>query len=196
MISYISGKLAHKEASFAVIEANGVGYELKISLQTYAALPEEGAVCRLFTFLNIREDAHILYGFWESSEKSLFLHLISVSGVGPAMALIMLSSMSAPEIRGAIIQENIRVIQGIKGIGAKTAQRLVLELKDRMLKDGGDSDIAAAYSGAGGSRRAEALAALVTLGVARAVAEKSLDAILKKYGENVSVEELIKLSLR
>lgn len=196
MIAYISGKLVQKEPSYAVIEANGVGYELKISLQTYAALPENGLPCRLYTFLSIREDAHVLYGFWESAEKHLFLHLISVSGVGPAIALIMLSSMSASEIRAAILQENVRTIQTIKGIGSKTAQRLVLELKDRISKEGYETETLATGSGATGGKRNEALTALVTLGVPRAAAEKSIDTILKKYGNDISIEELIKLSLR
>lgn len=193
MIAYISGSLTHKEPSIAIIEAHGVGYEMRISLQTYSALPDNGSPCRLFTYLNIRDDAHVLYGFWESEEKHLFLHLISVTGIGPAIALIMLSSMSASEIRTAILQENIRAIQSIKGIGAKTAQRLILELKDRILKDGFVSD---APTPEAGNQRSEALSALVTLGVARATAEKSIDAILKKYGNSISVEELIKLSLR
>lgn len=193
MIAYISGSLTHKEPSIAIIEAHGVGYEMRISLQTYGALPDNGSPCRLFTYLNIRDDAHVLYGFWESEEKHLFLHLISVTGIGPAIALIMLSSMSASEIRTAILQENIRAIQSIKGIGAKTAQRLILELKDRILKDGFVSD---APTPEAGIQRSEALSALVTLGVARATAEKSIDAILKKYGNSISVEELIKLSLR
>jgi len=193
MFAYISGKLAHKEPSHAIIDANGVGYELKISLQTYASLPDNGNACRLFTYLSVREDAHVLYGFWESEEKNLFLHLTSVSGIGPAIALIMLSSMSATEIRTAILQENIRVIQSIKGIGAKTAQRLILELKDRIAREGFE---AADPVPDAGNKRNEALSALVTLGVARAAAEKSIDAILKKYGNSISVEELIKLSLR
>lgn len=196
MIAYISGKLTHKDPSYAIIEAGGVGYEIKISLQTYSAMPENGSPCRLYTFLNIRDDAHILYGFWESTEKQLFLHLISVSGVGPAIALIMLSSMSASEIKSAILQENIRTIQSIKGIGSKTAQRLILELKDRIRKEGYEAEAVSAEHTLAGGKRSEALAALVTLGVARAAAEKSIDAILKKYGDNVTVEELIKLSLR
>jgi Holliday junction DNA helicase RuvA len=194
MIAYISGKITQKDPSFAVIEANGVGYEIKISLQTYSAMPELGSPGKLYTYLSIREDAHVLYGFWESGEKLLFLHLISVSGIGPSIALIMLSSMSASEIRGAILQEDIRTIQSIKGIGAKTAQRLILELKDRVMKEGLETSVP--QSNKSNSKRSEALSALVTLGVVRTVAEKSIDTIIKRYGDDISVEELIKLSLR
>ena len=196
MIAFISGKLAHKEPSHAIIDAGGVGYELKISLQTYTALPDSGAACKLHTYLSIREDAHVLYGFWESGEKQLFLHLISVSGVGPSIALIMLSSMSASEIRSSILQEDVRAIQAIKGIGSKTAQRLVLELKDRIQKEGFDVEKVVSMSQQINAKRSEALSALVTLGVLRSAAEKSLDMIIKKYGDDISVEELIKLSLR
>lgn len=196
MIAYISGKVTLKEPTYAVIEANGVGYEIRISLQTYAAMPEIGSLGKLYTYLNIREDAHVLYGFWESAEKHLFLHLVSVSGVGPSIALIMLSSMSASQIRNAILQDDIRTIQSIKGIGSKTAQRLILELKDRMIKEGFEVGALEPQTGNTQGKRNEALSALVTLGVLRSSAEKSVDAILKRYGDDISVEELIKLSLR
>ncbi len=195
MIAFIAGRLAEKEPSNVVIEANGVGYEIRISLQTYAVLPETGTPCKLYTYLSIREDAHVLYGFWESTEKHLFLHLISVSGVGPAMALVMLSSMSAQEIRSAILKEDLRAIQSIKGVGSKTAQRLILELKDRIKKEGFEAEPASGSQTMSG-KRSEALSALVTLGVPRSAAEKSIETILKKYGDNISIEELIKLSLR
>lgn len=195
MIAFITGRLAEKEPSNVVIEANGVGYEIRISLQTYAVLPENGTPCKLYTYLSIREDAHVLYGFWESTEKHLFLHLISVSGVGPAMALVMLSSMSAQEIRSAILKEDLRAIQSIKGVGSKTAQRLILELKDRIKKEGFEAEPASGSQTMSG-KRSEALSALVTLGVPRSAAEKSIETILKKYGDNISIEELIKLSLR
>ncbi len=196
MIAFITGRLAEKEPSNVVIEANGVGYEIRISLQTYAVLPETGTPCKLYTYLSIREDAHVLYGFWESTEKHLFLHLISVSGVGPAMALVMLSSMSAQEIRSAILKEDLRAIQSIKGVGSKTAQRLILELKDRIKKEGFEAGIPSSGAETMSGKKSEALSALVTLGVPRSAAEKSIETILKKYGDNISIEELIKLSLR
>ncbi len=196
MIAYITGKLAHKEPSFAIIEANGVGYEIRISLQTYGALPERDAHCKLYTYLNIREDAHLLYGFVDVEEKQLFLQLTSVSGVGPATALVMLSSLSAGEIAHAILTEDARLIQTIKGIGGKTAQRIILELKDKVKKDNFSAAAAVTVRSPAQQKRNEALAALTTLGIARPVAEKSIDAILKREGETVSVEQLIKLALR
>ncbi len=195
MYAYIEGKLAYKDPAYSVIDAGGVGYEVKISLQTFAALPDIGERCRLQVYLSIREDAHVLFGFVESDEKQLFLLLTGISGIGPSTALVMLSSLSAQEIRHAIVQEDIRTLQSIKGLGPKTAQRVVLELRDKMRKDQMTIPIVPASGGQGGVR-SEALAALTTLGLARAVAEKSVDAILKKTGGDISLEQLIKQALR
>ncbi|MFN6946138.1 MAG: Holliday junction branch migration protein RuvA, partial [Cytophagaceae bacterium] len=129
MIAYVDGKLVHKEPAYVIIETNGLGYEIKISLQTYSSL-QEGERCKLLTYFHVKEDAHTLYGFSSSLEKKVFMDLISISGVGPNTALTCLSSMSAPEIAQAISNEDVRTIQNIKGIGAKTAQRIILELKD------------------------------------------------------------------
>ncbi|MFT4033566.1 MAG: Holliday junction branch migration protein RuvA [Siphonobacter sp.] len=194
MIAYLEGKLAYKEPAYVIVDVQGVGYEARISLQTFSNLPEASEKCRLFTFLSIREDAHVLYGFHETNEKQLFLDLVSVSGIGPNTALVMLSSLSAPEIRQAIVMEDLRVIQGIKGIGAKTAQRVILELKDKLKKDqfAAPSNLIA---GPTVGVRNDAIAALIVMGIPRPVAEKSVDTILKKQPD-VSVEELIKLSLR
>ena len=196
MFAYIVGKLAHKEPSFAIIEANGVGYEIRISLQTYGVLPMIEERCKLFTFFNVREDAHLLYGFSELREKYLFQHLTSVSGIGPATALIMLSSLSTDEINSAIVNEDIKSIQSIKGIGSKTAQRIILELKDRIQKENLLTSSPIVVDKSSNMKRAEALAALITLGIARPVAEKSLDAIIKKEGSDISIEQMIKLALR
>ncbi|WP_026994596.1 Holliday junction branch migration protein RuvA [Flectobacillus major] len=197
MIAYIDGKLTYKDPAYVVIDVNGVGYELKISLQTYAALQDGVERCKLFTYLNIREDAHILYGFKEPDEKSLFLDLISVSGIGPNTALIMLSSLSSAEIRNALVSEDVKTIQSIKGIGAKTAQRAIIELKDKLKKEQMLAGPQTSFLPTTGSKvRNEALAALVTLGIPKNVAEKSIEAIVKKEGDNLTVEQLIKLALR
>ncbi len=197
MIAYLDGKLTYKDPTFAIIDIHGLGYEIKISLQTFSNLPAPGERCKLFTWLYVREDAQILFGFSVPDEKDLFLDLISVSGIGPSTALVMLSSLSSQEIRHAIIQEDVRVVQSIKGIGSKTAQRVILELKDKMKKSSLLGDISIPVGQASGSAvRSEALSALVTLGIARPAAEKSLDMILKTKGNDISLEELIKLALR
>jgi len=194
MIAYIDGKLTHKDPTFVIIDVNGIGYQIKISLNTYAKLVE-GERCKLHTFLHIKEDAHTLYGFSEIAEKNVFLHLISISGVGPGTGLMIVSSLSVSEIQQAIVREDVRTIQNVKGIGAKTAQRIILELKDKFKKDTiADGGINTALTN--NTNRSEALSALITLGFVRAVAEKTLDAIIKREGNNLSVEELIKFALK
>jgi len=197
MIAYIDGKLTYKDPAYVIIDVNGVGYEMKISLQTYAALQDGTERCRLYTFLSIREDAHTLFGFKEPDEKTLFLDLISVSGIGPSTALVMLSSLSSGEIRHALMHEDVKTIQSIKGIGAKTAQRAIIELKDKLRKENMLGTFAPTIFGLSSSKvKNEALAALVTLGIPKNVAEKSIEAILKKEGDDITVEQLIKLALR
>lgn len=196
MIAYVDGKVAYKDPAFAIIDVNGLGYEVRISLQTYTSLPEEGNRCKLVTYLNIREDAHVLYGFWSSDEKKLFLDLTGISGIGPSTALVMLSSLSSSEIRQGIADEDLRLIQSIKGIGAKTAQRVILELKDKMRKDSMSSTGIRTVESTSGALRSEAIAALVTLGIPKATAEKSVDIIIKREGNDLTVEQLIKLALR
>jgi holliday junction DNA helicase RuvA len=194
MIAYIDGKLTHKDPTYVIIEASGVGYQIKIPLSTYSSLPA-GERCKLHTYLHIKEDAHTLYGFTTVAEKEAFLHLISISGVGPNTGLMILSSLSVEEIQQAIVREDVRTIQHVKGIGAKTAQRIILELKDKLKKEVllTDAPVSAA---AHNTNRAEALSALVTLGFAKNVAEKTLDAIIKREGSGLSVEELIKFALK
>jgi len=195
MIAYLQGKLAYKDRAHVIIDVQGVGYDVKISLRTYDSLSEGDEKCKLFTHLQIKEDAHTLVGFYEMDEKLLFLDLISVSGVGVTTALVMLSSFSSGEIRGAIMNENIALIQSIKGIGSKTAQRVILELKDKCKKDtlfveAGKSSPDKSYG-----IKQEALSALVTLGIPRVAAEKNLDQLLKSNPE-ATIEQLIKLALR
>lgn len=196
MIAYVNGIVTYKDPAYAIIDVNGLGYEVRISLQTYTSLPELGARCKLVTYLNIREDAHVLYGFWGSDEKKLFLDLVGISGIGPSTALVMLSSLSSSEIRQGIIDEDLRLIQSIKGIGSKTAQRVILELRDKIRKEELVSTGTKTAETSSGTLRSEALAALVTLGIPKATAEKSLDVIIKREGQSISVENLIKLALR
>ncbi|MDX5442834.1 MAG: Holliday junction branch migration protein RuvA, partial [Hymenobacteraceae bacterium] len=134
MIAYIDGRLAHKDPTYVIIDVGGIGYQIRVSLNTYSNLPKEER-CRLYTYLHIKEDAHTLYGFLQPSEKDIFLHLISISGVGPGTGLMIMSSLTVDEIQQAIAHEDVRRIQAVKGIGAKTAQRIILELKDKIRKD-------------------------------------------------------------
>lgn len=197
MIAYIKGKLVVKDPTYVIIDVGGVGYHIRISLQTYSALTITEELVKLHTHLNIKEDAHTLFGFFEIDEKELFVDLLSVSGIGPGTAMVMLSSLSASEIKHAIITEDVRTVQSIKGIGAKTAARAIIELKDKLKKEqmvGGSS--ASINNMPTYSLKNEALAALTTLGIARNVAEKSIEAILKKEGINITVENLIKQALR
>jgi Holliday junction DNA helicase RuvA len=194
MIAYIDGKLTFKDPTHVIIDVGGVGYEIRISLTTYSALAE-GERCKLFTFQHIKEDAHTLYGFRNLAEKSVFLSLISISGVGPGTALMVMSSLTAGELQQAVVKEDVRTIQNVKGIGAKTAQRIILELRDKFKKDlllESPSNTPIGHN----TNRDEALSALITLGFARAVAEKTLDAIIKREGSHLSVEQLIKFALK
>lgn len=195
MIAYLNGRLAHKDPTYVLLEVSGIGYEVKISLHTFAALKDKEQ-CKLLTYLHIKEDAHTLYGFMEGAEKRLFQHLISVSGIGPGTALMMLSSLNPSELEYAIVHEDVRTLSGVKGIGAKTAQRVILELRDKVMKGEVINPSASLTATAHNTVRQEALSALVTLGINRAAAEKSLDTLVKQHGNTLSLEELIKLALK
>ena len=191
MISHIQGRLVEKSPTDVVIDCNGVGYLINISLHTFSELPSSENV-KLFTHLIVREDAHILYGFSSVAERKLFRLLISVSGVGPSTARTMLSSLAPEQIVDAIATNDLKTIQSAKGIGAKTAQRLVLDLKDKILKIYGLSSISSETSN---TNKNEALSALETLGFARKQAEKVCDSIVKENPQ-ASVETVIKLALK
>ena len=175
-----------------MIDCHGVGYFVNISLNTYAALPE-GEAIKLYTYLQIKEDAHTLYGFLTKAEREVFVLLISVSGVGAGTARTMLSSLTAAQVRNAIVNGEVATIQSVKGIGAKTAQRLVLDLKDKMLKL---QDFADAPISAVSTHKEEALAALEVLGFVRKQAEKVVDKIVQAAPEALSVEDIIKQALK
>ncbi|MBS9522961.1 Holliday junction branch migration protein RuvA [Litoribacter ruber] len=197
MIAYLKGKLAYKDPTFVIIDVNGIGYEVKISLTTYSKIKDEEQIL-LLTYLHVKEDAQVLYGFKEEAEKKLFLLLISISGVGPNTGLMILSSLHSEELEYAIANGDHQTIQRVKGVGAKTAQRIVLELKDKIKRDAlGDAPITGTgFLNSGNKIKKEALQALITLGFPKATAEKNIDKILKKTGPDISLEELIKASLK
>jgi Holliday junction DNA helicase RuvA len=191
MITQIRGRLVEKNPTYVVVDCAGVGYLLHVSLQTFSSLPTDENI-RLFTHLSIREDAHTLYGFITKTEREVFKFLISVSGVGPNIARTMLSSMSSEEVQNAIASENVALIQSVKGIGAKTAQRVIVDLKDKILKT---FDIDEVSLSSNNTNKEEALSALEVLGFNRRQSEKVITAILKDT-PNETVELLIKKALK
>jgi len=193
MYAYIDGKLAFKCPTYVIIDAGGVGYHINISLHTFSLL-EDKERCKLFTWLHVKEDGHTLYGFADEGERRLFLHLISISGIGPNTGRMMLSSITPDEIQTAIINGNVPLIQRIKGIGPKSAQRIILELQDKLRKEGPGSSLTMAP--ANKTVKDEALSALVMLGFARNAAEKVVEQEINKNGAALTVEQLIKLALK
>jgi len=192
MFSYIEGKLVEKTPTYAVIDCNGVGYDLNISLYTFTKIKDSDR-CRLFTHLSIKEDAHTLYGFFDENERYLFRQLISVSGVGASTARMMLSSLTPEEISSAIKTANVLLLQSIKGIGTKTAQRIILDLKDKLGKNSGSGEILLAEHN---TKREEALSALITLGFNKSAVEKVLEKIIRSEPANITIEQIIKLALK
>jgi Holliday junction DNA helicase RuvA len=195
MIAFLKGRLVHKDPAHVVIDVNGIGYHVNISLQTFSAIKDQENIL-LYTHLSIREDAHVLFGFSNEAEKKLFQQLVSVSGVGPSTAIVMLSYMSSAELKSAIIQEDAVSLQAIKGIGGKTAQRVIIELKDKLKKESWDDAQPTVSVGPHNTLRKEALSALLTLGLPKATAEKSVDTVLKKSGNTVTLEDLVKQALK
>jgi len=194
MIAFIEGMLEEKNPAYVVINCNGVGYMLQISLNTYSNIPDKGPV-KIFTHQVIREDAHLLFGFASEDERELFRLLISVSGVGPNTARMILSSMLPAEIKSAIVNNNISMLQSIKGIGAKSAQRIVVDLRDKLEKEGFFKDENLVFSN--NTKHEEALSALVMLGFTKNSAQKAIAAILKKrQGVSLTTEELVKEALK
>ncbi|MDO9594447.1 MAG: Holliday junction branch migration protein RuvA [Lutibacter sp.] len=191
MITHIRGKLVEKNPIFAVVETNGVGYWLNISLNTYSQLPDNEFVM-LYTHLSVKEDAHTLYGFINKTEREIFRLLISVSGVGPSIARTMLSSMTTDEIQQAIASNNVSVIQSVKGIGVKTAQRVLVDLRDKISKTFAIDEV---YISQSNTIKNEALSALEVLGFNKKQVEKVVDKILLE-DKNLSVEVLIKNALK
>jgi len=193
MIAYLRGRLVQKDPTHVIVDVGGIGYQASISLNTYSDIKDKEDI-RLATYFHVREDAQLLYGFSTEAEKTMFLNLISVNGVGPNTAMVMLSSLPPSELRAAILREDAATLQAVKGIGGKTAQRLILELRDKLRK--GVEPGTTIPGGADNSLRQEALSALVTLGISRSAAEHSIDALLRKSGNTISLEDLVKQALK
>ena len=192
MYAYLEGKFTLKNPAQVYVDINGVGYELNISLNTYTHIQNlhEG---KLFTYLQIKEDGHVLYGFFDKGEKEMFIQLISVSGIGAAIARMMLSHLKPDEVSRAIIQNNVKLLESVKGIGKKTAERLVLELRDKVNKASSDLTIP---STASNRLEQDALNALVSLGISRPQAETAVQKITQNDPNLTNLEELIKKSLK
>ncbi len=191
MIHHLKGKLVEKNPTYVIIECGGVGYFVNISLHTFSKLADVENIS-LFTHLQVKEDSHTLFGFYEKSERQIFRLLLSVSGIGSSTSRTMLSSLSPAQIRDAIANGDVPTIQGIKGIGAKTAQRVILDLRDKVLKV---YDIDEVSSNSNNTNKEEALSALEVLGFARRQAEKVVDKVLLQ-DPSLSVENIIKLALK
>jgi len=191
MIAYVKGAFVHKTPALVHVDVNGVGYEVQISLNTFSNI-EHLATGVLHTYLHIKEDAHILYGFSEVAEKEMFIQLISITGVGASTARMMLSALKPQELAKAIIQGNVRTLESVKGIGKKTAERIVVELKDRLAKHPIDSNIPAMKHN---SLHSDALNALLALGISRQAADQAIQKTIAQE-PGLPVEELIKKALR
>ncbi len=194
MYDYIKGEIAELTPAFVVIDAGGVGYSIQITLPTYTTLNAEKSA-RLFIFEAIREDAHILYGFMNQAERQLFLLLISVSGIGANTARMIMSSYSTHEIQDMIATGNVTALNGIKGIGIKTAQRIIVDLKDKILKVEGANSSGQFSLAVNNPVKEEAVSALVMLGFAANASQKAVEQILKNE-PNLRVEQLIKTALK
>jgi Holliday junction DNA helicase RuvA len=191
MITHLRGKLVEKNPTYVIVECSGVGYLAHISLNTYSNIPDQEAIF-LYTYFSVKEDSQTIYGFAEKLEREIFKLLISVSGVGPSIARTMLSSMSTQEIQNAIASGDVPVIQSVKGIGAKTAQRVIIDLKDKIIKTYGIDEVSILQNN---TIKDEALSALEVLGFTRKQSEKVVDRILKE-DSSINVEGLIKQSLK
>ncbi|WP_405208286.1 Holliday junction branch migration protein RuvA [Aquimarina sp. LLG6339-5] len=191
MITQIKGRLVEKNPTDVVIDCNGVGYLLHVSLHTFSLIPDQ-EVLQLYTHLQVKEDSHTLFGFAEKSEREIFRLLISVSGIGASTARTMLSSLHPDQIKEAIASNDVATIQSIKGIGAKTAQRVIIDLKDKILKVYNIDELSVSQNN---TNKDEALSALETLGFNRKQSEKVVDKILK-VSPDETVENIIKQALK
>jgi len=191
MITYLKGRLIEKSPTYVVIECNGVGYKVNISLHTFSQIKDTELI-KLETLLIVKEDSQTLFGFFDKTEREVFILLISVSGIGPSIARVMLSSMTPVQIQEAIANANVVTIQSVKGIGAKTAQRIILDLKDKILKT---FDITKELNIQNNTIKDEALSALEVLGYNRRQSEKTVQKIILEHTD-VSLENIIKLALK
>jgi len=192
MIAYLKGILSDKNPTYIIINCNGIGYHLNTSINSYSHFPDVGTECLVYTHFQVREDAHILYGFSSITERELFRQLISVSGVGPSTAIIILSSISAKDLFLAITENDVNMLKSIKGIGPKSAQRIILDLSDKIKKNATGFDL---EENVNNTKRHEALSALSALGFNRNQAGKALDKVIQQT-KDLRVEELIKQALK
>jgi len=191
MISFIRGKKVEIDPAKLILDVNGIGYEINISLRTFSKIKDKKEI-NIHTYLNVKEDSHTLYGFNSKSEKQTFLSLLSINGVGPSTGIMILSSISADEFNKAIISSDVNKIKSVKGIGLKTAERIILELKDKISIEDISDDF---YDSFDNTIRDEALSALSSLGISKNIVDKHINDILKR-NENISLEELIKEVLK
>lgn len=193
LIAYLKGKITLKTPAYIYVECTGVGYHVNISLHTYQQIEDKDEI-KILTYLQVKEDDQALFGFYDERERNMFVHLISVSGVGVNTARVMLSSMNVDEMRSAIINEQVAVLNKIKGIGPKTAKRIILDLKDKVIKDGGATEtISVPVSN---TLVDEALSAMIALGFPRNTVQKQLNAIMANRSDITQVEDLIKAALK
>ena len=191
MITHIKGRLVEKSPTSVVIECNGIGYMINISLNTFSQIPDNENL-KLFTHLQVKEDSHTLYGFFSIKERQIFRLLISVNGIGPSIARTMLSSISPDQIIDAISRENVSLIQSVKGIGSKTAQRVIIDLHDKILKV---YELDEGFASSNNTNKEEALSALEVLGINKKSSERLVDQIILD-NPDVSVEDIIKETLK
>jgi len=198
MYQYLSGKITEKTPAAATLDVNGIGYEVRISVNTFSALPDLGQTAKLLTHFVVREDAQLLYGFATEEERELFRLLLSVSGIGPKMAITLLSGMTIKELKGAISDGSIAVLSSITGIGKKTAERVVVELKDKLPRGAGkDSRDIVHDMGVSDQLVDDAVQALVALGYTKQKAKEVVQKVLKaNLGKKLTVEEIIRASLK
>jgi len=197
MISFLRGKLVAASPTHVIVECNGVGYEVAIPLSSFDKLPAPGGDVRILTYLHVREDAHLLYGFMTEAERELFKLLLSVSGVGPKIALTLLGGMSAVALKGAIVSNDIKSLSRIKGVGAKTAERLCVELRDKIGAIGAFEAAGAKHAlTAEDQKLNDAILAMVSLGYKQLEAHKAVHAAIAKAGATATVEEIVRQALK
>jgi len=192
MIAFLKGNFVRKTPSMVYVDVNGVGYEVHISLNTYSSISDKDHGM-LHTYFQVREDAHVLFGFFEESEKEMFIQLLSVSGVGASTARMMLSSMRPAEIAKAILQGNAKLLESIRGIGKKSAERIILELRDKVGKS-----VPEVNNGSfmGNTLAVDALNALISLGIARATGEQAISRVMISDPDLLKIEDIIKKALK
>ena len=198
MYHYLNGKIAEKTPTAVILDVNGIGYEVRVSLSTFSSLPNLGETVKLFTHFVVREDAQLLYGFATEEEREAFRLLISISGIGPKLAITLLSGVTLPDLKRAIQEKNIPVLTAISGIGQKTAERVIIELKDKI----GKAEISAGKelihdASVSDQMVEDSVAALVSLGYTKQKAKDAVQKVLKaSLGKKVSVEEIIRAALK